>query len=103
MLGELDDYAGDRELSNAFVLATICAPFLVPSLVEPDLRPLDANALIEDLLVPLSRQLQLAPPRRRENPTDFARSTTFGPISKATRQANVIGPSRLFPRRAHDL
>ncbi len=61
MLGELDELCRKNiEVSNALVLSALLAPFLIPTVVSADLTPLEANDAVEEMLLPLCRELQIA-------------------------------------------
>lgn len=64
VLAELDkrsDGSGPRrELSNALVLASLVGPFVLDNILAPGIRPLEASAVIQDVLEPLTRELRVA-------------------------------------------
>ena len=62
ILGEFDRLAkeGKEELSNCILISSICAPFILPDILAPDLRPVDVSEIIDDILAPLCEDLQVA-------------------------------------------
>jgi hypothetical protein len=61
MLDQLDiAFRHGAELSNSLLLSTLCTPFLFEDLVENGVRPLEANDVVLEVLLPLAQQLQVA-------------------------------------------
>jgi poly(A) polymerase len=61
MLSELDELCRkNEEVTNALVLSSLLAPFLIPTVVSSELTPLEANQAVEEMLIPLARELQIA-------------------------------------------
>jgi hypothetical protein len=61
MLDQLDiAFRHGAELSNSLLLASLCTPFLFEDLLENGVRPLEANDVVLEVLLPLAQQLQIA-------------------------------------------
>ncbi len=61
LLASLDDrVAAGRSLTNALILAAVVNPFVAEDLLEPGVRPIDANNMLVEVLDPLIEQLRIA-------------------------------------------
>lgn len=61
LLGQLDRLvAEERETSNALALAATVAAFVVPELLEDEVRPGDASDMVQEVLNPLVSELGIA-------------------------------------------
>jgi poly(A) polymerase len=62
ILDELDAHAlvEGTQMSNAMLLAAVCAPFVIDGLTSGGVRPSEASDLILEVLAPLVRQLRIA-------------------------------------------
>lgn len=61
LLGQLDRLvAEDRPTSNALALAATVAAFVVPELLDPEIRPTDASDMVDEVLQPLISEVGIA-------------------------------------------
>jgi poly(A) polymerase len=61
LLGQLDRLvAEERETSNALALAATVAAFVVPELLDDEIRPSDASDMVEEVLQPLISEIGIA-------------------------------------------
>jgi poly(A) polymerase len=61
MLDELDTLCkNNEEVTNALVLSTLLSPFVMPTILAAEVSPLAANEAVEEILVPLCMELQIA-------------------------------------------
>ncbi|HEU5057503.1 MAG TPA: polynucleotide adenylyltransferase PcnB [Kofleriaceae bacterium] len=61
MLSEIDRRLREgSELSNSLLLAAVCVPFVFDDLLGNDVRPIEANDVVLEVLHPLVQQLQIA-------------------------------------------
>lgn len=61
LLASLDErVAAGRKLSNALILAAVVNPFVAEDLIQPGIRPADANNMLVEVLDPLIDQLRIA-------------------------------------------
>ncbi len=61
VIDELDRRSqSEHDLSNALGLASLIGPFVIESMMQPGVRPLEASNMILEILEPLARELRVA-------------------------------------------
>jgi len=61
VIDELDKRAKkQRDLSNALLLSAVVGPFIIDSIMQPGVRPMEASNMIMEVLEPLSHELRVA-------------------------------------------